>query len=682
MKTMKNISRMFIVAAFILLSLCVVSSAGFSSVVTHSSPIVCTVLESNSTYSVNYVLDGGAIEDPTYITTFTVDTETTLLPRAIKSGYKFDGWYLDQTFALDKKIDRISQGTSSDVTVYAKFAPINYFVNIVNTSGVEIIADMVSGLTMSTHNSPYNVAITLTEGYLQSTEVALRINNDINIEYYAVDENTYFFRVPTTIVNQGDFTITIENINIDTYELKYVYEESTLIDSRLHNETYVVSDTKFVKNGYTQIGWICNDVEYDFDEEIVVTSSMTFTPLWEVEVYPIMYTLYEGQADNPATYTILDEIEISNPVRPGYNFLGWLGTSLSEPTMNLVITLGSYGTRNYEAVWRLIPYSIEYDLDGGTLIDNITTFTVVTPDIVLSEPVKVGYTFDHWTKDDIIVTKISKGTIGDVSLKAVWSIVNYSITYNLDGGSLSSPKTSYTVLEETTLATPEKEGFVFGGLYESKSTVGNSISKILVGSTGNVQLYATWLHSSLNYNVGKMNASISNTYGLELDVSIHVALLKNKYEIYLCNSYIRDCDFNDNVDYEIKQIFDVYLLKNNAIYNEFTGMYTVKIKLQDPYYKTNHAVVLARDDNGGIEKLETRIDGEYLVFETEHFSRFVLVGERVDTLVGMQWVVFVIVVLLMIVSVTVTVVLVYFYNKPMFEKMFKYISKDFYKNKK
>ena len=92
--------------------------------------------------------------------------------------------------------------------------------------------------------------------------------------------------------------------------------------------------------------------------------------------------------------------------------------------------------------------------------------------------------------------------------------------------------------------------------------------------------------------------------------------------------------------------------------------------------------MLVRNAVGGVDQLDATIEGEYLIFETEHFSRFVLVGKKVDTLVAMQWTVFVIVMILMLVSVIVTMGLVYVANKPKFEKFFKYIAKDFYKHTK
>ncbi|MBQ3630088.1 MAG: hypothetical protein II949_02510 [Prevotella sp.] len=42
-----------------------------------------------------------------------------------------------------------------------------------------------------------------------------------------------------------------------------------------------------------------------------------------------------------------------NPVRNGYDFAGWTGTSLTSPSMEVTITKGATGHRAYTATWAL-----------------------------------------------------------------------------------------------------------------------------------------------------------------------------------------------------------------------------------------------------------------------------------------------------------------------------------------
>ena len=74
--------------------------------------------------------------------------------------------------------------------------------------------------------------------------------------------------------------------------------------------------------------------------------------------------------------------------------------------------------------------------------------------------------------------------IGDMSL------INYSISYHLNNGTLSNPVNSYTIESDTiTIPKPVRAGYVFDGWTDA---YGNKITEIKTGSTGNVTLTANW----------------------------------------------------------------------------------------------------------------------------------------------------------------------------------------------
>ncbi len=51
-----------------------------------------------------------------------------------------------------------------------------------------------------------------------------------------------------------------------------------------------------------------------------------------------------------------------------------------------------------EEIWKNEEYNITYNLDGGTVSGNPTTYTAKTETIVLNEPTKAGYKFTGWTE--------------------------------------------------------------------------------------------------------------------------------------------------------------------------------------------------------------------------------------------------------------------------------------------
>ena len=67
-------------------------------------------------------------------------------------------------------------------------------------------------------------------------------------------------------------------------------------------------------------------------------------------------------------------------------------------------------------------YKITYKLDGGKNNDkNPATYTKKTKTFTLEDPTKKGYTFVGWyNSKGKKVTKISKGSTGNVTLTAKW----------------------------------------------------------------------------------------------------------------------------------------------------------------------------------------------------------------------------------------------------------------------
>ena len=71
-------------------------------------------------------------------------------------------------------------------------------------------------------------------------------------------------------------------------------------------------------------------------------------------------------------------------------------------------------------------------------------------------------------------------------------VKTYSISYELNGGTLSNAPTSYTEENKVTLPTPSKEGETFAGWYDNASFSGAAVSEIAKGSTGDKKFWAKW----------------------------------------------------------------------------------------------------------------------------------------------------------------------------------------------
>ena len=135
--------------------------------------------------------------------------------------------------------------------------------------------------------------------------------------------------------------------------------------------------------------------------------------------------------------------------------------------------------------------------NGGSEVSYQNTFAENEEVILPTTTTKAGYAFVGWYDNASLlgspITNVPTGTTTDVTFYAKWNIVNYTITYHLNGGSLgSSYPTSYTIIDEITLPTPTYSQYVFQGWYDNSDFTGSSIHSISIGTTGNKNYYAKW----------------------------------------------------------------------------------------------------------------------------------------------------------------------------------------------
>ena len=198
------------------------------------------------------------------------------------------------------------------------------------------------------------------------------------------------------------------------------------------------------------------------------------------------------------TYNIESlSFSLLTPSREGYEFIGWTGSNGSTAQTNVTIAQGSTGNKSYTANWSPITYTITYNLDGGSMSGQRTSYTAETASFKLPTPTKNGYTFGGWVGSNgwtpqTSVT-VNKGTTGNLSYTARWNPIDYTITYNLNGGSMSGQKTSYNIETSTfTLPTPTRNGYDFTGWTGSNGSTPQKTVTITKGSTGNRSYTANW----------------------------------------------------------------------------------------------------------------------------------------------------------------------------------------------
>ena len=262
-------------------------------------------------------------------------------------------------------------------------------------------------------------------------------------------------------------------------------------------------------NYYNFTKWIAGDVEsVENPYVITMTQNLVVTPIFTPVPFTISYDLMGGALaegeTNPESYTIeSDNITLNNPTREGYIFLGWTGTDLTAPTLQVIIAKGSYDNRTYTAQWAPIVFPITYDYAGGTPEqDNPESYTIESDAITLKNPTRDGYEFAGWTGTDLTepteTVTIPIGSMGARSYIATWTPIVYTISYDINGGTwgdgVANPNPmTYTIESETIyLKNPRNPGHGFAGWIGSNLSEPTKMVSIARGSTGNLSFKALW----------------------------------------------------------------------------------------------------------------------------------------------------------------------------------------------
>ena len=252
--------------------------------------------------------------------------------------------------------------------------------------------------------------------------------------------------IPTTIPAED---ITIKALwTINSYKLTYKVDGEVYKQYDVEYNASITPEAAPEKEGYTFSGWSeipatmpANDVE--------VTGSFT------INQYKVTF-IVDGEVVKEETLDFGTTITApENPTKVGHTFTGW------NPAVDT--TVPSHDV-TYTAQFSVNQYTITFDTDGGSEITPIThdyNTAVTAP----SDPTKTGYTFTGWDKE--IPTTIPAE---DITIKALWTINSYKLTYKVDGEVYKQYDVEYNA-SITPEAAPEKEGYTFSGWSEIPATM-------------------------------------------------------------------------------------------------------------------------------------------------------------------------------------------------------------------
>ena len=185
--------------------------------------------------------------------------------------------------------------------------------------------------------------------------------------------------------------------------------------------------------GYAFDHWevVKGDVTITDNRFLMPAGAVTVKAVFTAKTFTVYYDPGDGSTPQSRSLGWNDYVlaGVSDPTRPGYTFLNWMYGSrpvADNDTYSGLVQSDAVASATLTAAWQLIPYTITYDLDGGTADGNPTGYSVESAAITLVNPTREGYDFTGWsgtglTGADNLTVVIPAGSTGDRSYTAHWA---------------------------------------------------------------------------------------------------------------------------------------------------------------------------------------------------------------------------------------------------------------------
>ena len=385
------------------------------------------------------------------------------LPTVSDVGYVFNGWYTERTGGT--KISSTTKMPSTNATYYAQWTA--------NTYTVAYNGNGATGGSTASSSHTYDVTKTLTEnGYTRTG-------------YTFSGWNTKADGTGTSYTNSQS----VKNLSSTKGATVTLYAQWT-INKYYIDLNYNVDGTNYWSgyNGRIKAGLKIGGVDRGYCGDY--HTSFDYGTSWEI---------YGLQLDG---------------VNVAYTSKGTLGASnlslmVYFYTMSFIADSSTYGSVSVSSL--IVPKnSTTYSTSGATLtLSDGRKVTASTKSVA-------GYTstFNSWSSTSGTITAATS-----ITAKFTGTLITYSISYTLNGGTVSGNPTTYNVTSSAiTLKNPTKTGYTFKGWTGSNGTTAQTSVTIATGSTGNKSYTANWTANTYtvaydgNGETGGSTASSSHTY--------------------------------------------------------------------------------------------------------------------------------------------------------------------------
>lgn len=441
-----------------------------------------------------------------------------------RTGYTWAGWNTaaDGSGTTYQAAATLTMG-SADVTLYAKWTAINYTITY-NGNG------FTSG-TVPTDTNNYNIGGTIS--IAGSNGLARTGYTFLGWTVAADGTGTVMTSGYGLTVGSSDVTV-YAKWSANTYTITYLANGASGSPSAT-SATYTTDGTTVTfptvgtmqKAGHSFSGWATSSNGPPLTSPYTTVSDVTLVAVWTAINYTISYNSNGGsttptQSALPMGQSFALASGITKPNGPNnevYAFVGWSdGTSTWQPGSSYLVKTANL---SFAAIWVQV-FEVNYLLNGASSTQPSNQLKNDGDVITLAAaPTRAGYEFQGWMDQSGQTFAASASyTVGILhyTLNAVWAAINYTITYDAAGGSVTPQQSAKNVGQTFYLANAiSRVGYTFNGWSDGSQTLGAG-SQVLVG-TSNLSYTAQWTANvytvsyDFNGGTGSSIANASYTYG-------------------------------------------------------------------------------------------------------------------------------------------------------------------------
>ena len=421
-----------------------------------------------------------------------------------REGYTFTGWIVDGSGTYSNGIYKSGLGTTTltatwKIKSYRVRFDVNGGSNQVEERYIEYnkeLGDLIS---------PSKVGYTFEGWYDGETKV---------------DKNS---KITSDVTLKAEYTKNTYKLNIDPNGGKYDGNSDVVVEKIKYQENITIKEP--TREDYLFAGWEISEGDYKLEDNkfTIGANDITIKAKWLKDDFAYIVKHYQENldgkgytlVDTDSYYNIKSKTEVTGALK---NYAGFKAPEAKT------ITISTNNEKNIiEYKYQRLAYNLTIDPNGGEYAGSKDIEekknNKYESEIKIKKPSREGYTFTGWeqTGPGVMSSLVDEATLkiqaGDINLKALWKANKYQVTFDANGGVITSGKKEVTYDEKYgNLETPTKEGYTFNGWYTKKDGGEKITSEDIVKITKDVTLYAQWTINSYELTIDP-NGGTYNTSG-------------------------------------------------------------------------------------------------------------------------------------------------------------------------